>query len=202
MPVPLIRPAVCPRDETTTQATVGQTLIFPSMNVMKVRGVPLRMDRRELLTRTGALLGTVSLGGCLSRYDEIPGGGGGTTTSSPTLAERSFEMTSAGCGNPTNEASVAFDSERSTVVVTGTISAQNACHRAKLAGASYDPETGTLSVTVATTPREGTQACAQCIFEIDYEATFRFEGGLPVSISVTHDGLGGSTSVTTKERPS
>ncbi|MFC4552889.1 MULTISPECIES: hypothetical protein [Halorussus] len=158
------------------------------------------MDRRELLTRTGALLGAVSLGGCLSRYGEIPGGGGGTTASSPTLAERSFEMTDAGCGNPTNEASVAFDPERSTVVVTGTISAQNACHRAKLVDTSYDPEAGTLAVTVATTPREGAEVCAQCIFEIDYEATFRFDGGLPAKVSVTHDGLGGSKTVTTTKR--
>jgi len=177
------------------------------------------MDRRTLLTRFGAVLGTASLGGCLSQYEEIAGEAGETTTEGteptegteltetptqtttatqrPKLADSSFRLLDSGCGQPTNEASVTFESDGGAVTVEGTIPGSNACYVAKLVDASYDPEAGTLDVTVASMQKEGAEACAQCIVEIDYEATFTFEGGLPAEVRVVHQAMGESETVAT-----
>ena len=178
------------------------------------------MDRRELLAGLGAVLGTASLGGCLGRYRDAIGGAGettqdgttqngttrdttdgqsGTTTGRPaTLADTSFQPLSAGCGQPTNEASVRFRRQANEVVVTGTIPGSNACYTAKLADASYDPETGTLDLTVASTQqKDGADVCAQCITQIEYEATAAFEGGLPESVRVIHEAMGETRTVAT-----
>ena len=154
------------------------------------------MNRRELLTRTGALLGTVSLGGCLSRYG-VPGGDG-EETDRPTLVDESFEITGGGCGQETSEATVEFAD--GSVVVTGTIPGANACYVAKLADASFDHEEGTLGVTVTSVEdAKEDVVCADCIAEIDYEATFAFDGGLPASVSVVHEAMGESETVATAE---
>ena len=165
------------------------------------------MDRRELLTSCGAVIGTAALGGCLNRYEEMAGEAGettqgddgGATDQPPTLADTSFELLDSGCGQPRNEASVSFAEGDGAVGVTGTISASSACYVAELADASYDAETGTLEVTVASVEKDGADACAQCITEIDYEATFTFEGGLPASVRVVHRAMGETEPVTTAE---
>ncbi|WP_132058046.1 hypothetical protein [Halorussus amylolyticus] len=155
------------------------------------------MNRRELLTRTGALLGAASLGGCLGQYPN-PGTGDQTTDDSPTLADESFEVTDSECGQGSNEATVSFEDE--SVVVTGTITGSDACQTGTLADTSYDPDEGILDVTVATEEREDTEVCAECITDIDYEATFEFAGGLPDEVSVTHDSMGESETVVTEKR--
>ena len=89
------------------------------------------MDRRELFTSCGAVIGTAALGGCLSRYEEIAGEAGettqgddeGATDQPPTLADTSFELLDSGCGQPKNEANVSFAGGDGSVGVTGTISA-------------------------------------------------------------------------------
>ncbi|WP_276299833.1 hypothetical protein [Halorussus lipolyticus] len=167
------------------------------------------MERRKLLANFGAILGTASLGGCLSQYEEAAGGVDETTTGTtakretttttrpPTLAGTTFELTDAGCGQPTNEAEVGFDAESGSVSVTGTISGSNACYVAELADAGYDPETGTLELTVASMQKDEAGACAQCIVEIDYEATASFEDGLPAEVRVVHQAMGEAETVTT-----
>ncbi|WP_134668730.1 hypothetical protein [Halorussus marinus] len=152
------------------------------------------MDRRELLAGAGASLAAASLGGCLDRYgvpEEGSGGGGGA----PTLAEESFEMTDADCGTAANDATVGFDAEEGTVEVTGTVPGADACHVARLAGADYDPDADSLAVTVESVRRDDAEACADCVSEIDYEASFAFDGGLPASVTVTHEALGETSAV-------
>ena len=188
------------------------------MKPLKVGVVALCMERRQLLARFGAVLGAASLGGCLSQYREISGEAGsgdetttektttddaGETTAGDTTAEetvtaeesgvaQTFTVTDQGCGQPTNEASVAFDAADASVAVTGTISGSDACHTARLANVSYDPEAGTLDVTVVSTREEGAEACAQCLVAIDYEATFAFAEALPQTVAVTHEAMGES----------
>ena len=178
------------------------------------------MERREMLARFGAVLGTVTLGGCLGGGNRPGGGGGrteGTTTGDgnatdgesttdetagggqTTLTDSALEVTGAECGKPSNDASVEFASGGDSVVVTGTIRESDPCHTAELADASYDPETGTLDVTVASVRPDGTDACAECIAEISYEATFSFDGGPPATVMVVHEAMGESTTVATAE---
>ncbi|NEU58836.1 hypothetical protein [Halorussus sp. MSC15.2] len=175
------------------------------------------MDRREMLTRFGGVLGAVSLGGCLGQYEDLAGSDGDSTTSESTtaagetttegepdgqqssLTDSSFDPATAECGKPAGDASVQFSQENGSVTVTGTISGSNTCYTAKLADASYDPESGTLDVTVASVQKGGADACAQCIVEIEYEATFSFDGAVPASVSVVHEAMGDTTTVTTAE---
>jgi hypothetical protein len=183
------------------------------MKHLKEGVVALCMERRELLTSFGAVLGTASLGGCLSQYEDIAGEAGETTTDEQdtttdkqdtteqgvTLADTSFEIIDRGCGQPGSEASVSFEEGDDSVGVTGTIPGANACYIAELADASYDTESGTLEVTVVSMQEEGADTCADCITEIDYEATVSFEGGLPASVRVVHEAMGESETVTTAE---
>lgn len=194
------------------------------------------MNRRELLTRFGAVLGTASLGGCLSEYRDTVGDVGETTTETETttdegttepettteeettdetsettdattaeetgqqvtVSDTSFEVLESGCGKPTSQASVDFADE-SSVGVTGTVSGANACYTAELADANYDSETDAAVVTVASKKAEDAEMCADCITEIDYEATVTFEGGLPATVEVVHQSLDETATVATAE---
>ncbi|WP_458190888.1 hypothetical protein [Haladaptatus sp. NG-WS-4] len=165
------------------------------------------MKRREILERTGATVTVGLLGGCLSQ-----GGSGGqtpddsdvsgdettttTTTAEPTLEKRSFDLLDANCGNPTNEATVEFD--QSNVVVTGTISGSDSCAKPVLAGTKM--ESGELTVSVKTKKKDGTTACSECITELKYRATLTFDGSLPKSVTVVHESLGETKTVTTTGR--
>lgn len=182
------------------------------------------MDRRDLLARFGVVLGTASLGGCLGRYEDVVGGAGETTTDAadadggtttgdgteetttdgerdaedaerPSVAETQFELAGSECGEPTGDASVGFREQSSSVVVTGTIPGASQCYVAELADASYDSEAGAFVVTVASTQKDGSEMCAQCITQIDYEATVTFEGGLPEAVEVVHEAMDESTTV-------
>lgn len=176
------------------------------------------MERREMLTRFGAALGTVAVAGCLGGGSG-PGSGGDptqdgesttgrrdeadgestTVDGAPALTDSSLKVTAAGCGTPTNDAGVEFAAGSGSVVVTGAIRASDPCHTAELADASYDPEARTLDATVATVRPEDATACAECIAEIAYEAAFAFDGGLPATVTVVHDAMGESTAVATAE---
>lgn len=120
-----------------------------------------------------------------------------TTQSSGTpvsLAGSSLKLLDSGCGNPTDEASVQFEPDSTTVVVSGTIWGSDGCAVPTLADVRYDGQADELSVTVTTKNRqtEEPMACIQCIVELDYRATVEFDGGLPESVTVTHDhGEGG-----------
>jgi len=128
-----------------------------------------------------------------------------TTTGSPhgSFVEATLAVLDAGCGTDRSEASVAFDAEAAETVVSGTIPGNDACHAAVLGPVEYDESTGALSLHVRTERDESageTTACAECISEIDYEATVRFDGGLPGRVTVHHDGAGGRRQVADVER--
>ncbi|UPW02125.1 hypothetical protein M0R88_08520 [Halorussus gelatinilyticus] len=127
---------------------------------------------------------------------------GGRTTESTggsAITGKRFELLDSGCGQPTSEASVEFADGGSSVVVTGTIPGSNDCYLAKLVDASYDSETGTLDLTVASMAKKGADMCAQCIVEIEYEATVSFSGDGPKRVTVTHSAMGKSKTVATAE---
>jgi hypothetical protein len=113
----------------------------------------------------------------------------------PSLVDSEFEVVDAGPGTTEDRVDVSFDPEAGRVVVGGTIPGSNGCMTAALGGAEYRPDEDALSVDVVTTRREGTegQACTQAILGIDYEARFEFDGGLPETVSVSHDGDGVAT---------
>lgn len=196
---------------------------------MKHPAVVLRMNRRELLAQSGGLLAVGSFGGCLAQSGGDAGAVGGATTDETTerptttddeitsaatrtteggrtteetrgdgITDERFELLGVECGQPTSEASVALG-DGGSVVVTGTVPGSNDCYLARLTDASYDAETRTLDVTVSSMAKEGAQACAQCIVEIDYEATVSVSGDGPERVTVTHSAMGESKTVATAD---
>ncbi|PSQ16941.1 hypothetical protein BRD00_09160 [Halobacteriales archaeon QS_8_69_26] len=146
------------------------------------------MKRREFLGSIAAAAGTGALAGCLSSPggggddgDDGDGGGGG----SPSVSDRSIETTDAACGSG-GDASVSYEDE--SVLVRGSLSASDPCHHAELKSAEYDAGSDTLTVSVAAVENEDADMCSQCVAAVDYEARIEFDGGLPGSVVVEHDG--------------
>lgn len=111
-------------------------------------------------------------------------------SSDVTVGESTFEVTENVSGTQVDRAEVSFEAHSETVAVDGTIWGADGCKTATLDGVDYDESADELTVRVATVDREGTedQMCTQAIVEISYEARVFFEGGLPSSATVVHDG--------------
>lgn len=111
-----------------------------------------------------------------------------TPTTSPSNGEfaSSFTVTNNECGTAKNSAEGSADG--STVTITGVITGSDACYSAKLADATV--EDGALEVAVASyvPPENEGKACADCVVDISYEATFEFDGSTPDRAVVAHDG--------------
>ncbi|MFC7019647.1 MULTISPECIES: twin-arginine translocation signal domain-containing protein [Haloarcula] len=147
------------------------------------------MNRRTFLGGLAAT-GAVLLAGCSSS-----GGEGSPTdeqtpaepSQSPVLEDTEFAVDDRTSGGERDEATVRFEAPR--VVVEGVIWGRDGCKTATLLGSEYDRESNTLTVSVGTTDREGTedQACTQAIVEIEYTATATFDAGLPSRVVVEHD---------------
>jgi predicted secreted protein len=146
------------------------------------------MQRRQVL----AAASTLFVAGCTGPAASAPEEPTGTPTGSVALEGTGFDVTDAGCGVEREAAAVAFDAD--AVSVTGTTSGADACRSARLADATYDASTDRFDVVVETYRAE-TGGCAQCITEIDYEATASFSGGLPGTVVVTHRSRGGDREV-------
>lgn len=163
------------------------------------------MNRRVLLQVAGASAGAL-LAGCL---EDGTGGGNGpddtptdspTPTSSPTVSPSptepddpasvsgtSFDIVSVDCGEGRNQASVSFGEH---VSITGIARGANTCYTAELKSADYDARADRLAVQIRsfTPDSEESGGCAQCIVDIDYDAEVRFDGDLPETVVVKHDG--------------
>jgi hypothetical protein len=108
----------------------------------------------------------------------------------PMLVESSLSVTNVSNSVGETTADATFDTENDVVTATGTIEGSDGCKTAELASADYDPSEDSLTVDVETVDREDAGTCTQALVYIDYEATFEFEGGVPKSVAVQHDGRG------------
>ncbi|MFC7154889.1 hypothetical protein ACFQPA_05395 [Halomarina halobia] len=164
------------------------------------------MNRRTVL---GALTGgvTAALAGCLGGDDadgdangtnDSNGTGGsngtnGTNTTNGTdggassITGEQFQAQSANCGTEDQSASVSFPRD-GQVKVKGVITGADQCHSARLGDVSV--EGGTLTVSVETyVPEEmANRTCGDCVVDIEYQASFAFDGTAPERVVVTHDG--------------
>ena len=172
------------------------------------------MRRRHLL-KTVAFATAVGATGCVGNGNENGDGGGNdengdgdgdtedgddgeqnsgegvgrTDTGEEEGFEWEFEITSLEAGNQVDNARIDPIEEQNRVVVEGTTHGSDLCKTAELESADYDPEEGTLEVSVTTREVEGAgDVCAGAIREIGYVATFDFDDEMPNSASVSHDG--------------
>ena len=152
------------------------------------------MKRRSLLAATVAAT-TASIAGCL-------GGGPGTDPENgdeddatptstpkpdgPRLVDQSFEVKRVDCGNDYGDHDVTTDD--GVVTVEGVLDGRNTCYSAELVTSEYDAAADELYVEIESVASEDREACATCIVEIEYVATFTFEGGEPSSIRVDQRG--------------
>ncbi|WP_049979901.1 hypothetical protein [Halolamina rubra] len=158
------------------------------------------MERRTLLTGAAGALATIA--GCVGSSPETPDDGPAATDTptatpaAPTITARSLEPREE-CPEP-GSASIA--AEGSTVTVEGCIVGKNGCMVASLASATYDAEADELAVRVAT--RDDTdedEMCTQQLVERGYTVTVEFDGGLPGTTTVTHDGVDGEQQVAQRQ---
>lgn len=151
------------------------------------------MNRRTLL-RTGATVAALGLAGCTQPgddpSDDLPptdtpeGQDTSEPTPEPGVESRTFEVIDSACGEGRNEATVRRDGGR--VIVEGVIGGRNSCYTARLQSVSYEGEE--LRVEVEAYQPDEMAACAQCLVDIEYEATIAFDGGSPDTVIVTHNG--------------
>lgn len=136
-----------------------------------------------------------------------PGDGTGTPTDSPTdvhtdtlsetpdsdpsatpsgVASQSLTVSGSECGTQDEAASVAFDRDGGTVTVTGTIWGNDSCYTAVLSAVRL--EGASLTAVVASeSDADPDTACAECITQIQYEATVQLDSALPEDVSVVHE---------------
>lgn len=117
-------------------------------------------------------------------------------STSPSVQSRNISTTGSGCGS-TSEAAVTFDDGSSTVSVDGSIMASDPCHVATVERASMAD--GTLTVVVGI-EADDSEACQQCLGQVQYEARFAFADALPGTVEVQHASMDGTTTVTTESR--
>ncbi|WP_424001035.1 hypothetical protein ACOZ4I_15270 [Haloarcula salina] len=152
--------------------------------------------RRRQFVRCVGVVGAGALTGCLG--DDSGTGETPTDQSAdgPTVTDTQFTVTGRASGTQVSDATISFEDER--IVVEGTIWGANGCKTAELVDAAYDGDADELTVAVAVTDREGAGGgCTQAIVEIDYRAVVTVDGGLPGSVTVTHDHGDGPSAVAT-----
>jgi hypothetical protein len=163
--------------------------------------------RRRILLRAAALGGAGLLAGCTG--DPSPNIGRGndsstdsasesstdapseTPTASPSSGDSgvdgSFTVTNIDCGTGEDSADISVCGD--TVTVGGVASASDPCRTARLVDERTTVSNDTLHVAVETyvPPENEDEVCAQCLADVDYEATFTFGGALPDRVEVSHN---------------
>lgn len=167
-------------------------------------GLVSHVNRRALLLGTAGLC--ASLAGCASGGDAAEGStastGTETGTASPTatgtsrrprLVGRSFTPVRADACSADGGA-LASETETGVSVV-GCVTGATDCSIARLARADYDAASDTATLVVETVERADAENCAESPVVRGYEATLRFESGLPGRAVVVHDDADGRREV-------
>ncbi|WP_135852687.1 hypothetical protein [Halorussus salinus] len=115
----------------------------------------------------------------------------------PRVADSDLSVGEGECGK-THSASVAFEAEEAAV--EGAVRTPTPRSDLELAAASYDRETGTLTVRVVEKEPDESGVGTQCIGEVPYEATVTFDNALPETVVVVHESMDETVEVTEKTR--
>jgi len=112
-----------------------------------------------------------------------------TRSGRPRLVSSGMSAEKGRCGGPGSSTTVTFDDGAGEIVVEGSISAPTPCHSTSLSGASYDPSSDTLTLTIGIDAPDEDVVCVQCVGSVPYTARAGFDGGLPGSVKIVHDGM-------------
>ncbi|RDZ65736.1 hypothetical protein C5B90_05120 [Haloferax sp. Atlit-12N] len=157
------------------------------------------MNRRALLLGTAGLC--ASLAGCASGDNAAKQSTASTETASPTPMETPRRprlvgrtLTPVRADACPADGALATETETGFSVV-GCVSGATECTIARLARADYDAESDTATLVVEAVERADTKNCAESAVVRGYEATLRFESGLPGQAVVVHDDADGRREV-------
>jgi len=149
-----------------------------------------RMDSRKKATFGGSIVGALLIGLILG----VALGGGslaGMSILSGTASDISVGDTEvehiSNSGEPVESVSVERNPDENTVSIDGTV-VDGACDVTELGSVEYDAEDGTATVNILTRPEEGVEMCTMEIVGVEYKATIGFEGDLPETVNVVHNG--------------
>ena len=167
---------------------------------MELAAVVSGMERRTFLTGVAGVLAATA--GCVGSAPETPDDGpvdSDDTTETPTapsITSRSFEPRD----DCPEAGSASISTDGSSVVVEGCITGRNGCMVAALEAATYEPDADELSIRVVTEDESDTdEMCTQQIVHRGYRVTVAFDGGLPGTTTVIHDGMDGERQVAQSE---
>lgn len=104
----------------------------------------------------------------------------------PQVAGFDFSVGRGTCGTE-NRASVEWDGER--VRVEGTVRTPTPQSDLTLGDASYDEQSGTLTLRVKATSPDDPGPGVQCVGSVPYEASVEFEYALPDEVVVVHESM-------------
>lgn len=160
------------------------------------------MRRRCVLTSLGAVVVAGCTGSGGSGTTTTAGGattGGTTDDGGATLVTASLSVSDVGCGSESDGgASVSF--EESALQVSGSVVGSNGCYRARLGEVSVDSSSDTCRVVVQAFDDSGPDGgCNECITVVSYDVRVVFDGGVPGTVMVVHDDLGGEHTVATED---
>ena len=152
------------------------------------------MKRRQVIVGSATLVA-----GCTGPVaDDGEQAGTESDSRGVSYAETAFQVVAVDCGVAAEDATVSFDSDGETMRVEGTTTGTNACYSARVADATYDSAVDEFELVVAAySDAAPDEACADCITEVDYDATARFNGGLPGRVVVVHRSRGDEREVET-----
>jgi hypothetical protein len=174
------------------------------------------MKRRALLRRASTAVGIGAVAGCLSDPGEGGSGDDSTETSErdetddettrdettergttrggpPEMNSRSISTTNTDCRSSEDpeSATVSFGDEQ--IGLHGVVSAPDPCHEAAFSSTRYDGAELVVVVTVSSTD----EACVQCEGIVEYEGSVGFDGGVPDTVTVKHQRMEETRTVTT-----
>lgn len=157
------------------------------------------MNRRSFIAAAAAAT-TTAVAGCLAdgppatdpdgdatdEPTDEPSASPDPTPGDPRLADTDFEVTDVACGTADSHHDVTTGD--GTVTVDGVVDGRNTCYTAELVRGEYVGADDTLYVEVEARERDDPEACAMCLVEIHYTATFAFENGTPDRVEVDQRG--------------
>ena len=125
--------------------------------------------------------------------------GSGTASSSEETEQLTIDDTTLEQHSQCNTTTVNFDQEVNTVTVIGCVRGSNGCHEPVLEEAVIDGSTLQVTVKSEDTSLEN-RTCTSVIAENGYRLTVQLTGGVPDSVTVTHDDMDGVEQVLSEDR--
>lgn len=143
------------------------------------------MRRRELV-RSGAAAAALGVTGCL--HGDGDRDGDGDDGDAKSMSSTSFEVVDSR-GDYEVDVEVEWNEDDQVVSAVGVIEGNNLCYDAGLDDASYDADADELVVEVSSyEDADADESCGMQMVGLEYEFTAEFEGGLPETVKVVHDG--------------